>query len=256
MVRVLVLIVALLAGAGAGWMALSARGAPPAAAVAPAAPAIPTQEILVAGSDLVQGQPVTKVALRWQTWPEHAVAPGYIKRSARPDAAEQLVGLMARSRFTAGEPIREEKLAPSGAGYLATVLATGKRAVGVRVSAESSAGGFVLPGDRVDVLHTQTLNDAQKSKSSRTILRNVTVLAIDQNVDETAKQKPAVVGKTATLELDPEHAEIIIAAEASGMLSLVLRSASDNSEVAPAVQQTTQAIRIFRGGKAETVDTK
>src|SRR6201993_1438860 len=127
-----------------------------------------------------------------------------------------------------GEPIREENFTPRHAGYLATVLPSGKRAMAVRISAESTAGGFILPNDRVDVLHSDG-----KSPVSHTILSNVRVLAIDQVVDETEKKensKSTVIGKTATLELDPSQAEILTAAQAAGTLSLSLRSAADNDD--------------------------
>ncbi len=257
MVRLLILVLALAADGGAGWLALSSRVQPTPAAAAPAPAQMPMQEVLVAGSELAQGQLILKESLRWQTWPEQTVTSSYVRKSERPDAVDKLAGLMVRSRFVAGEPIREDKLAPANAGFLSAMLASGKRAVAVRVSAESSAGGFILPGDRVDVLQTQTLNDTQKSKMSRTILRNVAVLAVDQIIDESGKQKSAVIAKTVTLELDSTQAETIIAAEAGGMLSLTLRSVSDNGEIAPPVQQQArEAVRILRGGRSEIVEAQ
>jgi pilus assembly protein CpaB len=263
MIRILVLFIALSAGGGAAWLALSARATPEAVAVvAPPPPPLPTQEVLIAAADLPQGQAVTAESFRWQTWPEQSVTGAFISKTARPDAAEKLAGLMVRSRFVAGEPIREDKLAPANSGFLSAMLSAGKRAVAVRVSAESSAGGFILPGDRVDVLQTQTLADPQKTKVSRTILKNVTVMAVDQIVDEAAKKdsgkQTAVIAKTATLELDPAQAEIIIAAEAAGMLALVLRSVADNAEVVSPVlvQQTRQTVRIFRGGRTDIVEAQ
>jgi pilus assembly protein CpaB len=174
----------------------------------------------------------------------------YLTKASRPDAIDALAGSIIRNRMAAGEPIREENLTPRHAGYLATVLPSGKRAMAVRVSAESTAGGFILPNDRVDVLHSDG-----KSPVSHTILSNVRVLAIDQVVDETEKKensKANVIGKTATLELDPSQAEILTAAQAAGTLSLSLRSAADNNDYH---LSNRQAVRIIRAGHSEILNT-
>jgi pilus assembly protein CpaB len=119
----------------------------------------------------------------------------------------------------------------------------------VRISAESTAGGFILPNDRVDVLHSDG-----RSPVSHTILSNVRVLAIDQVVDDTKNEnsKANVIGKTATLELDPSQAEILTAAQAGGTLSLSLRSAADNEDYH---LSNRQAVRIIRAGHSEILNT-
>ena len=265
MFRVVLLIVALTAGGGAAWLALAVRGESTATAVAqPALPA-PMQDVLVAAADVGQGQPLTKDNMRWQSWPESALNPAYIGRSARPDALDTLAGSIVRSRMIAGEPIRDEKLLPLNTGFLSAMLPSGKRAVAVRISAESTAGGFILPNDRVDVLHTSAdpgQGDGQTEHVSRTILRNVAILAIDQSIDEKNKDEKNKdtknkIGKTATLELDPQQAEILAAAEATGTLSLALRSAADNGEV-PTLDrpQSNRAVQIVRGGRDEVVKTR
>lgn len=255
MLRILLFSVALVAGGSAAWVAFALQPRQgPATAVAEPAPPLPTQKVLVAAGDVAQGQTLSRENLRWQTWPEEAISPGFISRSARPDALETLQGAIVRSRIVAGEPIREEKLVNTDSGYLAAILPAGQRAVAVRVSAENTAGGFILPNDRVDVLHTvQRSGDGQSASESRTILRNVRVLAIDQMADETSSESAAAVGKTATLELTPEQAEVIAAAEASGSLSLALRSAADADETDEPVRRTATAVRIVRGGRIEIV---
>jgi pilus assembly protein CpaB len=260
MFRVVLLIIALAAGGGAAWLALAMQGDATATVIVEPTRHAPTQDVLVASADLGQGQALTKDSMRWQSWPESALNPAYIGRSARPDALETLAGSKARNRIISGEPIREENLVPLNAGFLSAMLPSGKRAVAVRISAENTAGGFILPHDRVDVLHTvatQGEGEGQKQSVSRTILRNVTVLAIDQSVDEKKpdekdKEKMVVVGKTATLELDPLQTENLAAAEATGMLSLALRSAADNGEV-PTLNRplNSQKVAIIRGGHAE-----
>ena len=240
MLRVGLLLVALAAGGIAAWLVIAARPGPAVASIEAA-----TQDVLVASSDLLPAQALTTENLRWQAWPKSALNPVYITRSSRPDAPDVLAGSIARSRISVGEPIREENLIPRHAGFLATMLPAGKRAMAVRTSAESTAGGFIKPNDRVDVLH----NDGQAHV--RTILRNVRVLAIDNVVDDTSKDEKAnLIGKTATLELDPSQAEFLTAAQATGTISLSLRSVADNNDYS---QQDRQTIRIIRAGRTEIV---
>jgi pilus assembly protein CpaB len=264
MFRFIILFVALVAGGGAAYVAFTMRGEPAAPVVVQEAPAAKTRDVLVASTDLAQGQALSKENVRWQSWPDNAVPAAHIDRSARPDAIASLVGSVVRGNIAAGEPIRDDKLGPPNAGLLSSMLPSGKRAVAVRITAENTAGGFILPHDRVDVLHTLGSLDkpeGQKDYTTRTILTNITVLAIDQtlderNKDEKGKAKPAAIGKTATLELSPRQAELVTAAEASGTLSLALRSMADNAEVAPvpppkaAAQPMVQPVVIVRGASA------
>jgi pilus assembly protein CpaB len=246
LLRILLLIGALGAGGFAAWLVTS-RPEPTKEVVVQAGPAM--QDVLVAAGDLRPAQTLTKENLRWKQWPENALSSVYITKAAHPDAIDTHAGAIVRNRMAADEPIREENLTPRHAGYLATVLPSGKRAVAVRVSAESTAGGFILPNDRVDVLHSDG-----KSPVSHTILSNVRVLAIDQVVDETEKKensKANVVGKTATLELDPAQVEILTAAEAAGTLSLALRSTADNNDYH---LSNRQAVRIIRAGHSEILN--
>jgi pilus assembly protein CpaB len=263
MFRFVILFVALVAGCGAAWIAFAMRSDPPSPVVVRETPAAATRDILVATTDLAPGQTLTKDSMRWQAWPESAVQRFYIDRSARPDAIASLVGTVVRSGMIAAEPIRDDRLGPLTSGLLSSMLPSGKRAVAVRITAENTAGGFILPNDRVDVLHTLGSVDkpeGQKEYTTRTILTNVAVLAIDQTMDERgrdekSKAKPTAVGKTATLELDPRQAELLTAAEAAGTLSLALRSAADNAEIAPAplkpaMQPSYRPVVIVRGASA------
>jgi pilus assembly protein CpaB len=275
MFRVVFLTVALAAGGAAGWLAFAMRPAPAVATVVPVAPAAPTQYVLVASVDLGRGQALTRENLRWQSWPDGALNPAYISRAARPDALETLAGSIVRSRVTAGEPVRDQMLVPLNAGFLSATLPPGKRAVAVRISPENTAGGFILPDDRVDVISTVALDgqgEGEKQHVSRTILRNIPVLAIDQTLDEKVKDEKAkdekakdekgrpravVVGRTATLEVDPLQAEILAAGEATGTLSLALRSAADNnSEVQPvSLRRSSPQVQVLRGGRTDVAKT-
>src|SRR5262249_44651192 len=118
-----------------------------------------------------------------------------------------------------------------GAGFLAAILPSGMRAVAMTVSPESAAAGFILPNDRVDVILTKRDREAEKAAgtevfASETILSDIRVLAIDQQLEEKNGQK-VVVGKTATLELSPGQVEAMALARQTGTLSLALRSITD-----------------------------
>lgn len=256
MLRILILTVALIAGGAAAWLAVSMR--PQTTTVMQPAPPPPMQEVLVATTDVGVGQTLTKENMRWQSWPEGMVNPTYVTRSSQPDALDNLTGTALRTRIASGEPVLKEKLVQGNSGFLSAMLPRGKRAVAIAISAESTAGGFILPNDRVDVIHTID-QQGESEQVTRTILRNVLVLAIDQSVDEPAKNdkndkskpKAAAIGKTATLELNSDQAEVIAGAEAKGRLSLVLRSNADNDEIPSVGSQPNRAIRIIRAGQAE-----
>jgi len=248
MLRAIILVVALAAGSLAAWLVVSMQsGEAPAPQAAPVAKK-PALEVLVAAADLPQSHVIAAKDLRWQAWPKEALTPTLISRSARPDAASALVGSTVRGRFVAGEPILEEKL---GRGMLADMLPSGKRAVAIRISAESTAGGFILPNDRVDVIQSMVRQDgAQSEYWSRTLLTNIRVLAIDQTADD--PKGLAVIGKTATLELSPSEVPVIVAGQAAGPLSLALRSAADGNE-SRLVAPEGGTVRVLRAGRSEIV---
>ena len=172
-------------------------------------------------------------------------------------------GSVVREPILKGEPIVSRKIVRAGdSGYLAAYLEPGMRAMAIRVTVETAAGGFILPGDRVDVLLTRqttlsNLGDAgQGSKfASSTVMRNIKVLAIDQTT-RAGEDEQSVIGATATMEVGPADAEALALAKSEGELSLVLRSYADTGGpsgrvVQPKAQST--AVRIFRGGAPEVV---
>jgi pilus assembly protein CpaB len=253
MLRALILLVALSSGGVAAWMSLGPSGVLPADTVgAMSDSTTPTTEVLVAAIDLDRGTLLGSTAMHWQPWPQTLISAVFITRTQRPDAMTALNGLVVRNGLISGEPIFDAKLTAGDIGALSIILSPGKRAVAVRISAENSAGGFVLPNDRVDVLLTTTELDkaGHNIVSSHLILKNVKVLAVDQAIDSNSE---AVVGKTATLELKPAEVEVVTAAETSGAISLALRPISDIGEdsTLPVTQRTN--LRIFRGGKLEVM---
>ena len=148
--RIVVLAIAITAGGFAAYL-LSGMGKD--APTAPAVVQIPTADVLVAKVDIGLGETVAPENLQWQTWTESTASGSFIRKKDRPDAITQLAGSIARMPFIAGEPIREQKLVKAnGAGFMAAILPSGMRAVSTEISAETGAGGFILPNDRVDVV--------------------------------------------------------------------------------------------------------
>ncbi len=229
--RLVVLSIAIAAGGVAALLA--SRSETPPVVKPETAVKVDTVDVLVARSDIPMGQTLSPGDVQWQTWPASASTGNFIRKNNRPQAIEDLSGLIARVPFVAGEPIREAKLVNAkGSGFMAAILPTGMRAVSTQISPETGAGGFILPNDHVDVILSRRDKDADKSggdaRTSETVLRNIRVLAIDQNVEEKNGQK-VVVGKTATLELTPGQAETLVLSQQLGTLSLALRSVTDAS---------------------------
>jgi pilus assembly protein CpaB len=260
--RILVLVIALAAGAIAALLAGRSDPTPP--APAPVVQ-LETVDILVANVDIGMGHAVSAQDLRWQTWPAAAAGPNFVRKSDRPDSINQLSGSIARQPFSAGEPIREAKLIKAqGSGYMAAILPSGMRAISTEISAETGAGGFILPNDHVDVILSRRDREAEKAAgvevhSSETFLNNVRVLAIDQTVEEKNGQR-VVVGKTATLELTPRQAEMLALARQMGTLSLALRSLVDSDGTAAPVEDQSgnrrTGINMVRYGVTTTVTPK
>ncbi|WP_426038126.1 Flp pilus assembly protein CpaB [Brevundimonas sp. DC300-4] len=289
--------------------AMGSSSGEPAAVAAAAEPARPMAKVLVAARDLAPGQRLTDADLEWKDWPADEVNPAFITDGSVPvpqaeaadaegeaakaeeedkpegtvarvtRAAEALTGGGAKSEYfgsvvrepiLAGEPIVGRKIVRAGdSGYMAAYLEPGMRAMAVAVSTETAAGGFILPGDRVDVLVTLELergsDDApnQAKFASRLVLQNVKVLAIDQSTRAEDDQQ-AVVGATATLEIAPSDTGTLALAKAAGILSLTLRSYADTAgpsgRVGPAartpVASRPATVRIFRGGEPEVVSVQ
>lgn len=188
---------------------------------------VPMESVLVASGDIPLGARLKDGDLKWQEWPKASLTPNLIIRSTQPDAAKDFSGRIARSRVFAGEPIREQRLIETDQGFMAAILPKGKRAVAVSVEAVTTAGGFILPDDRVDVVLT-TSNRSGVAGPSETILENVRVLAIDTITAGEDDKKSLPPSRTATVELTPDQVEIIMQAQQAGSLSLALRSAEDS----------------------------
>jgi pilus assembly protein CpaB len=175
-------------------------------------------------------------------------------------AREAYIGGVARQDMFANEPVTDDKIVRADeGGFMAVMLHPGMRAMAVPVSVDNTAGGFILPGDHVDILathQTQRASGGGTIDSVQPVLRNIRVLAIDQQVSPD-KDKQSVIGATATLEVSPQDGQVLTLAKASGTLSLMLRSYADASGPTGVVDPTPsggdQAVRIYRNGQATEV---
>ncbi|MBL8905373.1 MAG: Flp pilus assembly protein CpaB [Rhizobiales bacterium] len=195
---------------------------------------VATVPVLVAKRDVLMGEKLLPGSIDWQPWPEKAVTETMITQKNDPAAQQKYEAARARIAIFRGEPIIDKKVVmPTESGFMAAILPKGMRAIAVRVSEESGAGGFILPNDRVDVVLTRKVeaDGTTKVVVSETILSNVKVLAIDQAFRREGDDEQVIVAKkTATLELTPQQSEVISMAESTGQLSLVLRSIAENGD--------------------------
>ncbi len=229
--RLIILAVAVLAAGAAGYIAMNMNEAPPPAVVVKApAPVLPVKDVLTVSSSLPVGASLSG-QLQWQSWPENSVSADYITKDAVPDALDAMQKSSLRLPMLAGEPVRKAKLIGENEQFMSSILPKGMRAIATNVAAESSAGGFILPGDRVDVILTRAnRNNANSGVPflTETILENVRVLAIDQTIKEDDAGTKDIIGRTATLEVTQQQAEIMVVAQSvADRISLTLRSERD-----------------------------
>ena len=191
-------------------------------------------EVLVATKALPVGTIIDQTALKFQPWPKELVENAYFLRQGTD--LKNVIGTVVRFPIPAGQPVSQGALVkPGDRGFLAAALGAGMRAVTVPVSAQTSVAGFIFPGDRVDVILTQTVpggGDGPPLKASETMLRNMRVLATDQKTDKGVDDKGNTIVtqySTVTLEATPQIAEKIAVAQTVGALSLSLRSIADNA---------------------------
>ena len=191
---------------------------------------IASNKVVVAAVDIELGSRVNPQMLSLVDWPSGSLPTGSFKDAKSLEDRVVKVGVLR------GEAILEGKLAPVGTkGGLSAVIASGKRAMTVRVNDVVGVAGFALPGNYVDVMVNaqQDKNRGEENRQiSKTVLEKVLVLAVAQeaNRDDT---KPKVVSAV-TLELSLEDSEKLDLARSVGTLSLVLRNQMDKTTVATA----------------------
>ena len=233
--KLILLVGALIVAIGTALAARSmfAGASTPTAAAAAPAPEPEGPKVLVAKRALPVGTIITADAVGYQLWPHEMVQDAYFI-DGEADMTK-LLGTVVRNPITAGEPVTQGSLvSPGDRGFLAAALGPGMRAVTVPVTAKTGVGGFIFPGDHVDLMLTQQLTgdgEGDALKTTETILRNVRVLATDQSTETTTSEDGKTVVNqfsTVTLEVTPRIAEKISVAQTLGTLSLSLRSIADN----------------------------
>lgn len=232
------LVAASVVAVGTAFMArslLTGSPAPVAQAVAaPLTPVVPEgPKVLVAQRALPPGTIITPESLSFQPWPAELVKDAYFLEGEAD--MTKLIGTVTRFAITAGEPVTQGTLvAPGDRGFLAAALSPGMRAITVPVTLLSGVAGFVFPGDRVDMMLTQTVpgsvTNGEELKVSETILRNLRVLATDQTTTQEVidGQMQPKKSSTVTLEVTPRIAEKIAVARNLGTIDLSLRSLADS----------------------------
>lgn len=212
----------------AGLSAFMARGWIQKQAV-PAAPqeqaAIETTTVVVARKALRFGDPVTAAALEAVAWPAGAVPPGSFRgvEEIFKDGPDRV----ALKPIEPYEPLLAAKISGSGEkATLSRLIESPLRAVTIRVNDVVGVAGFVLPGDRVDVVVTRRPENAEPIADI--VMQNIKVLGVDQDIDE-AKNKPTVA-KAVTVEVTPEQAQKLALAQQVGQLTLALRTEGNAAE--------------------------
>ena len=290
--KIAVICVAALAAVGLALVvrSMGSSGADKPSAVA-TAPAARTTKVLVAASDLAPGHQLTSADMAWKEWPVADLNPAFVTDGSvpvptadtpaaaavesekskedgtvekvvdavaslnSPTAMDAFVGAIVRDPILSGEPIQARKVVRAGeSGFLAAFLDPGMRAMSVPVSADTAAGGFILPGDRVDVLLTREVEARVGEETVRrtvtaTVLQNLRVLAIDQATQAPTEEK-SVVGNTATLEVNSRDAETLALARAEGDLTIVLRSYADAGGPRGAIAGAVRRGESYGGGRA------
>ena len=273
---VLPLVALLLAGAATfvarGWLEREQRAGPIAE---PAQPQI-AKAVLVAAADLAVGSFVQADSLRWQDWPDVSLPDRYYIRGQTDEQA--LVGAVVRRPLAVGEPLTPAAVVkPGERGFLAAVLEPGMRAISVPIDEAAGNAGLVLPGDRVDLVLTQTISaegdPAGARRVSETVLEDLRVIAMGRRLSS-GEGEEGQASRTATLEAPPDAVEKVALANELGKLALSLRSLATtdhdtgesrlrrltwDTEASPALRPENQqrtTLTVMRGDKVEAVNIR
>jgi pilus assembly protein CpaB len=263
--RLSIIVVLLLASAALGLIAHNAYLTRPVAEVVQDVPAPVTVGYFVAAHPLPAGTLARDEDFTVRPAPSDKVPSGAIQNS--PDAKASLRGSLVRKFLDAGAFVTsDDVLRPRDRGFLASVLAPGTRAISIKVDAESGVSGLIWPGDYVDVVLTHDMDKADLAHRtlSETVLHNVRIIAIDQEIVQGGVDK-AATGKethTVSLQLGPEQVEKITVAEHLGKLALAMRAAVEQHEkgesgttfsgdVSPEIARQSQTVVVYSGDKVK-----
>jgi len=189
-----------------------------------------TQSVVVATEDFEVGRLLAESDLRLIAWPKDIIPKGSFSD------INLVLGRAVKADLYEGEAILESKLAPVGSdGGFSSIIPPGMRALTVSVNTYSGVSGFILPNTYVDVFVTVPSPSNKEQSSTKIILENVKVLAVDQTFEREGDD-PVIV-QSVTLLVTPEEGEKLVLASTEGKLQLGLRNAADkNSQRTPGVQ--------------------
>jgi pilus assembly protein CpaB len=234
--RLSIIMVLLLATAALGIISYNTYLPKPVVQVTQNAPAPVTSGYFVAAHPLPTG-----TLTRDEDFEVRSVASDSVPSGAIPDTPDAKIGLrgsLVRKFLDTGIPVTsQDVLRPRDRGFLASVLAPDSRAISINVDAESGVSGLIWPGDYVDVVLTQVNDKADLAHHtvSETVLHNVRIIAIDQEIVEGAPANNATAGKvthSVSLQLAPEQVKKITVAKELGKLSLAIRAAVEQQYTA------------------------
>src|SRR5262245_54491307 len=194
------------------------------------APALDLATTVVAARAIPFGTDIERLVLRQVEWPRASLPPdGFatVDEIFGQGAVEPGIALVAIAQ---NEPVTKNKISGyGGRPILSRQVAEGMRALSISVNDVVGVAGFVLPGDKVDVMLTRRIGGGQDNLVNEIILQNVMVLGINQTADQ-ARDQP-LVGRTATVEVTPEQAQKLVLAQQAGSLSLMLRNLQTAADI-------------------------
>lgn len=269
--RIIILLIAAIAAAGAAFLVrnMSAEAPPPPPTIAAPAPVqvqeiieVPTTPVLIVTRDVGVGEVLNAVDLEWADWPDENLNVNFFSQDITPEAVNLVANSVVRQAMFENEPVLPKKIVKKGdTGYMAALLSPGMRAVTVEISTVTASGGFILPGDRVDVLLSYDVeleqnddsfdrNEQRITRPTTTVLmENVRILAIDQIFGDASGT--FAIGSTATVELPPREARLLVMAKRLGRVSLALRSLRDANEGGPTAARTDFLLDVSPYGDAD-----
>lgn len=217
-------------------------------------------DVIVARQDIAFGQPIERHMVSTIAWPRDSVPAGVFHDTANLLAERGAEPRRARRAISQGELILQTKVSDYGEKVTITqTLGSDQRAMAIKVSAATAVGGFVTPGDSVDVVLTQGAGEGLRAV---TILQNIRVIGVDQEADEQVDRPD--VARTVTVAVTADEGQRLALAQKAGTLSLTLRNVdaqtpetlslvklSDILQDAPVQESDTRRVLVRRGTEAE-----
>ncbi|WP_024297903.1 Flp pilus assembly protein CpaB [Methylomicrobium lacus] len=224
----IMLIIALTLAAGAAWIANSWVESQTSRQANVEQNTIP---VYVAANYIPYAGHIDQTQIKLVDWPKDMVPKEAFTQADTASDAQAIVGKIAQREFYPGEILLKPQIKNHvGGSSLSALIPEGMRAISVRVDDVAGVAGFILPGNKADII-------VNRGEETFTLLKNIKILAIDQQAS-TEGDKNAIVVRALTLEVTPKQAEILVNAMRSGTLQFTLRNPMDSSESSTVVAST------------------